>query len=187
MKVGFKKTAGLPFRGEIPGVPIMSDLRMFSRVPSAACTASLERATEAFLLFPRTIRLPVLREPEERSREKSSGCADHWIVNAADLVAPAYLAMRFTTVRELTALVLTVALAVVARPGTVTLAGTVAAAVLLLESATTTPAAGAGPLSVTVAVELVPCVTLAGWTAIDTRAGGLTESVAARVTPAYFA
>jgi CheY-like chemotaxis protein len=111
----------------------------------------------------------------------------HWTVNAADLVTPAYLAMTFTTVRELTALVLTVALAVVAAPGTATLAGTVAAAVLLLDSATTTPAAGAGPLSVTVAVELVPCVTLAGLTAIDTRAGGLTESVAVRVTPAYVA
>jgi hypothetical protein len=95
--------------------------------------------------------------------------------------------MIFTTVVEATDLVFTVALAVVAPPGTVTLAGTVAAAVLLLDSATTAPTAGAGLLRVTVAVELAPPATLVGLTAIETRAGALTESVAVRVTVPYFA
>ena len=46
---------------------------------------------------------------------------------------------------------------------TVTLAGTVAAAVLLLESATTAPLAGAGPLSVTVPCDVLPPVTVVGF------------------------
>jgi len=123
------------------------------------------------------IKFPLLR----------CGRADYWTVNVANLVTPPYFAMIFTTVLEATDLVFTVALAVVAPPGTVTLAETVAAAMLLLESATTTPAAGAGPLSVTVAVELVPSGTLVGLIAIETRAGALTESVAVRVTVPYFA
>src|SRR5206468_2913567 len=46
--------------------------------------------------------------------------------------------------------------------GTVTLAGTVAAAVKLLASVTTMPPAGAAPLRVTVPVEEFPPVTLVG-------------------------
>ena len=65
-------------------------------------------------------------------------------------------------VAALTALVLTVKLALVAPAATVTLAGTLAAAVLLLESDTTAPPAGAGPLNVTVPVEDAPPVTLLG-------------------------
>src|SRR2546430_15301014 len=61
-----------------------------------------------------------------------------------------------------TAVVLMVKVAVVLAAGTVTLEGTLAAA-LLLESATCAPPAGAGPLSVTVPVDdCVPPVTLVG-------------------------
>src|SRR5260370_14375566 len=62
-----------------------------------------------------------------------------------------------------TALVLTVNDAVVAPAATVTLEGTVATDVLLLESATCAPPVGAGPLSVTVPVEEFPPVTLVGF------------------------
>jgi hypothetical protein len=55
-----------------------------------------------------------------------------------------------------TTLVVTAKIAVVAFAATVTLAGTCAAAVLLLERLTTTPPLGAGLLSVTVAVDDVP-------------------------------
>jgi hypothetical protein len=58
-----------------------------------------------------------------------------------------------TAVNAATALVLTVQVALVAPATTVTLEGTVAAAVLLLESRTVAPPAGAGPLNVTVPVE----------------------------------
>src|SRR3990172_1574683 len=75
-------------------------------------------------------------------------------------------------VKAPTAMVLTGKLAVVAPAATVTLAGTVAAA-LLLDSATSAPPAGAALLSVTVPVEDSPPVTLAGLTETAESTGGL--------------
>ena len=75
-----------------------------------------------------------------------------------------------TVVDAATALVLTVNVALVAPAATVTLDGTLAAVVLLLESATSALPAGAGPLSVTVPVEEFPPVTLVGFTDSDERA-----------------
>jgi len=74
------------------------------------------------------------------------------------------------------AVVDTVKLAFAAPTGTVTLAGTVATAGLLLESATVTPPTGAEPLRVTVPVEAVPPVTLAGLRLKEERLGGVTVS-----------
>ena len=71
-----------------------------------------------------------------------------------------------------TALVLTVNVALVAPAATVTLDGTLAAVVLLLESPTVAPPAGAGPLSVTVPVEEFPPVTLVGLTVNEEGVGG---------------
>src|SRR6516162_7993475 len=66
-------------------------------------------------------------------------------------------------VDEATAVVLIVKVALLLPAGTVTLEGTLAAA-LLLESITCAPAVGAGPLSVTVpVVDCVPPVTLLGF------------------------
>jgi NhaP-type Na+/H+ or K+/H+ antiporter len=102
---------------------------------------------------------------------------------------PLYEAEMFELVEKSTKEVLTVKLAVVAPAGTVTLAGTLAAPGLLLESATTAPPAGAGPLNVTVPVEsCVPPKTLVGFNVSDesvTGGGGTgaTVSVAARLTP----
>jgi len=71
-------------------------------------------------------------------------------------------------VDAVTALVLTMNVALVAPEGTATLEGTLAAP-LLLESATCAPLAGAGPLNVTVPVEEFPPVTLLGFSISEER------------------
>jgi len=91
-----------------------------------------------------------------------------------------------TVVERDTVLVLTVKAALVLPSGTITLAGTLAAP-LLLDSVTCAPPAGAGPLSVTVPVEdCVPPVTVVGFKVSEEtlgRGGGLTVSEADGVTP----
>ena len=74
-----------------------------------------------------------------------------------------------TEVDAATALVLTVNVALVAPAATVTLEGTLAAVVLLLERVTCAPPVGAGPLSVTVPVEEFPPVTLVGFSESEER------------------
>jgi hypothetical protein len=78
-------------------------------------------------------------------------------------------------VEDDTALVLTANVAVVAPAAMATLEGTLAAAVLLLESMTCAPPAGAGPLKVTVPVEEFPPMTDVGFTAKEDKetAGGV--------------
>src|SRR2546426_5332657 len=89
-----------------------------------------------------------------------------------------------TDAAPLPAAVPTVNVALVAPAGTVTLAGTVAAE-LLLDSATCAPPAGAGPSSVAVPVELLPPVTVVGFTPSEERRTGFgfTVRVAGRGTP----
>src|SRR2546428_14117870 len=81
-----------------------------------------------------------------------------------------------TEVDDDTGLVLTVKVPLVAPAGTVTLEGTVAAPVLLLESRTCAPPAGAGPFSVTVPVEdCAPPTTLVGLSVSDERVDGVED------------
>jgi len=106
-------------------------------------------------------------------------------VSDADAVAPPKLPVIVAGVDALTALVAMVKLALVAPAGTVTLAGTVAAPVLLLESDTAAPPLGAALFNVAVPVELLPPTTLAGLTVIAERVtvggAGLTPSAATSV------
>jgi trimeric autotransporter adhesin len=91
------------------------------------------------------------------------------------------------TVTPTTAAAATLSAVSLAPAGTVTLAGTVAAAGLLLPSVTTRPPLGAGALRVTVPVEELPPVTLAGLRLTADRvaaaAVGFTVSVVVCVTP----
>jgi hypothetical protein len=76
--------------------------------------------------------------------------------------------------------VVTVNVRLVVPAATVTLAGTVAAAVLLLESATTLPPDGAAADSVTVPVDDVPPVTLVGLSDNDDSVGPALPGVTVR-------
>jgi len=78
-----------------------------------------------------------------------------------------------TVVDEATEPVLTANVALVAPAAIVTLEGTLAAVVLLLESITCAPPDGAGPLNVTVPVEEFPPVTLAGFSESEEREAGV--------------
>jgi hypothetical protein len=90
-----------------------------------------------------------------------------------------YVAVMTALVTDATAVVVTVNVPVVAPAATVTLAGTVADA-LLLDRVTTAPPVGATELSVTVPVELAPPTRLVGTRATDVTvtAGGLIVSEA---------
>ena len=92
-------------------------------------------------------------------------------------------------VEAVTTRVVTVKAALVTPAGTVTLAGTVATVVSLLERETMAPAVGAGPLSVTLPMEGDPPLTLVGFSVSEVRVGpdggcGVTMSEAVLVTPA---
>src|SRR6267143_1605007 len=124
---------------------------------------------------PLSVTVPVEGDPpvtlvgfsvsEERVRAGGS------TVSEAVLVTPAYDAEIVTGVDVVTALVLTVNVALLAPAATVTLAGTVAVAVLLLEREIAAPPLRAGPLSVTVPVEdCAPPVTLVGFSVSEERA-----------------
>ena len=80
-------------------------------------------------------------------------------------------------------MLVTVNVAVVAFAAMVTLAGTVAAEVLLLVRVITAPPAGARPVNVTVPVELLPPRTEVGLREAELRVAALTIKLALDVTP----
>jgi hypothetical protein len=117
-------------------------------------------------------------------------CGDGVTVRVAVLVTPPALAVIVTRVDAVTALVGIAKVAVVVPCVSETLAGTVAAPVLLLDSDTTRPPDGAADVRVTVPCEEVPPVTLVGFTdTVESDAGGggggggVTVSVALRAVP----
>jgi len=94
------------------------------------------------------------------------------MVSVAVRVTPLRLAVMVAVVVAPTALVVTVKVALLAPAATVTVAGVVADA-LLSDKVTAAPPAGAGPLKVTVPVEELPPVTLAGLNDTVESTGGL--------------
>ena len=94
-------------------------------------------------------------------------------VSVALRLTPLNEAEMSTALLALTGTVLIVKLALFFPAGTVTLAGTVATAVLPLVSVTTVPPAGAAALKVTVPVEGFPPATLVGLSAtVESVTGG---------------
>jgi len=114
-------------------------------------------------------------------RVSEEGC-DGLSVSVAVRVTPLRVAVTVTVVVAPTATVVTVKVALVAPAATVTLAGVVADE-LLSDKVTAAPPAGAGPVKVTVPVEEIPPVRLAGLMDSVVSAGGLMVRVAVRVTP----
>jgi hypothetical protein len=101
------------------------------------------------------------------------GTATGLTLRAAVCVRLAYDAEMVTAVDAVTALVVTVNDTLVLPAETVTLEGTVAVAALLLESVTCAPPAGAGPLRVTVPVDVcTPPTTLDGFNVSEESVGG---------------
>jgi hypothetical protein len=94
-----------------------------------------------------------------------------------------YVPEIVTVAFDVTALVVTVNVAVLALAGTVTLAGTCAAAVLLLASVTTAPPVGAGPVRVTVPIDVPPPGIDVGFTPTELRSGRFTVKAAVLVAP----
>ena len=82
-----------------------------------------------------------------------------------------YVAEMLRAAALATGVVVTVNVAVIAFAATVTFAGTCAAPVLLLDRAITAPPVGAGAVSVTVPVEIVPPTTEAGFTVMEPTVG----------------
>src|SRR5271167_2252662 len=103
-------------------------------------------------------------------------------VNTAVLVPPLKVAEMVADAVLATAVVVTVKVAVVAPAATVTLAGTVAAA-LLLDKVTDSPPVGAALPKVTVPVDEVPPVTEVGFSVTDDTTGGFTVNTAVLVPP----
>jgi hypothetical protein len=99
------------------------------------------------------------------------------------LLVPLYVAVMVTGVLVVTDVVVAANVALVAPAATVTFEGTLATAVLLLESDTNAPPLGAAAVSVTVPVEPVPPTTVEGLTATDDKvaAAGVPCGVKLRV------
>ena len=93
--------------------------------------------------------------------------------NVALFVTPPAVAETVTEVLDEPGDVVTVNVAELLPGATVTLAGTLATEGLLLDSATTVPPAGAGPLRVIVPVEELPAFTVEGESVNDDGTGGL--------------
>jgi hypothetical protein len=191
-------TEALPFSANVQVFVLFPPLehapdQMTSRLFVALSVIVVPVANEAEPLLPTLTLMPagfeVTRSPPRPVAVTVSvaACGGGVTVRVAVRVMPPALAVIVTGVDVVTALVGIAKVALVVPCATETLAGTVAAAVLLLDSDTTRPPVGAAEVRVTVPCEEVPPVTLAGFT--DTAesdagaAGGETVSVALRVAP----
>src|SRR5579864_2894288 len=154
--------------------PLVIMVKVALRAPPAMVTLAGSRAAAVLLLdsvttapaggaapFNVTVPVELLPPTTDAGVLVTDDRAAAFTVNVAVLATP-YVAVMMEEVLAATPSVVTVNVVDVLPAGTVTLAGTVAAAVLLLERVTTAPPVAAAPLSVTVPIELFPPTTVAG-------------------------
>jgi len=176
------------------GVVVM--VKVADRAPAAIVTLAGTCAADVLLLLSVTTApaggaaplrvtvpvelLPPTTEVGDRVTEDKDADAT---VSVAFVLVPR-VAVTTEVVVEATPNVVTVKVADVLPAETVTLAGTLAAAVLLLVRLTETPPVGAAAFSRTVPVELLPPTTLVGFSDTDdTLIAGFTVSVAFALPP----
>jgi hypothetical protein len=190
-------TAAFPFRVNVQVLVLFPPLehapdQMTSRLFVALSVIVVPVANDAEPLLPTDTLMPagfdVTRSPLRpvAVTVRVAVCAGGVTVRVAVRETPPALAVMVTGVDVVTALVGIAKVALVAPCATDTPAGTVAAAVLLLDRDTAKPPAGAGDVSVTVPCDEAPPVTLAGFTATvesDAAADGVTVRSAVRETP----
>jgi hypothetical protein len=153
-------------------------------LPAGTVAFAGTRATEVLLLDndttipplgagPLSVTVPVEVFPPTmvEGLEDMDISAGRFTVRVEDLLTPPYTAEIVTEVDVDTGVVVIVKVALVFPLNTVTVAGTFATEILLLDNDTTDPPMGAGPFSVTVPVELFPPTTVAGVMANETRPG----------------
>ena len=138
--------------------------------------------------FSVTVPLEVFPPTMAEGLRESDESEDGFTVRTEVLVIPAYTAETFTAVELETDIVVIGNVALVAPPANVTVDGTLTTDGLVLDSVTSAPPTGAGPLIVTVPVEPFPPITLDGFRERDVSKGiftGRTVRLADRVTPPY--
>ncbi len=140
--------------------------------------------------IPLSVTVPVAVCPDttdaglKESVVTTGAVADGETVSPADMAEPlGSVAVMLTLAAAVTASVVTLKAPLVAPPAMLKLAGTVAAVVLLLVRVTRKPAAGAGPLRITVPTELLPPVSEPGLNDKDASVAGLTVKVLLRLFP----
>ena len=176
------------------GVVVM--VKVADREPAAIVTLAGTCAADVLLLpnvttaptdgaAPLRVTVPVeLLPPTTGLGDLLTEDNDAAVIVSVALVLPPRVAVMTEVAVEATPRVVTVKVADVLPAATVTLAGTVAAAVLLLLSVTETPPAGAAAFSRTVPVELLPPTTLVGLSDTDdTFSAGFTVSVVLALPP----
>jgi hypothetical protein len=148
-------------------------LLLESVTPSPPAAAALDKVTVPVTPVPPTVVLLL------SATELTMGAVIFAVAVCEELLK---LAVMVAVTVEVTGAVVTVKPTLVAPAGTVTVAGTWAAA-LLLESVTASPPVAAGPERVTVPDKFAPPGVAEGDIVTDDTVGGLTDSAAVLATP----
>src|SRR3989441_7803034 len=157
-------TVTLPTGGTLAAAGLLLE-RVTTAPPAGAAPLRVTVATEE---LPPTTLVGFSVRPET---VRGGGGAGGVTVSRAEVLPVAIVAVIVTVVDTVTGKAEAVNVAVLLPARTVTFAGIVAARVLLLESPTVTPPAGAGAANVTVPSEEAPLATLAG---LSVTAGSVT-------------